>query len=137
MGLAGSAVTASGFVESGGRDAAAQLDLIAELAARTVAHWVGPGRDRMLARYEISLESVRRPTLRAELLSVGAAIRERTASAFAALGAPEPDRQGRDFIACVDGLIYDQLAGAGGVRSAEDVRRTLREFLGGIFGGSR
>src|SRR6185312_10919519 len=50
-------------------DAVFDLDLLAELGARTVAHWAGAGRDRMLARYEISLESVRQPELRESFLA--------------------------------------------------------------------
>jgi DNA-binding transcriptional regulator YbjK len=116
------------------RGAAIDLDAMAEFAAQMIAHWAGPGRDRMLARYEISLESVRHPSLRARFLDAGAALRTRTVEFFAALGVPDAQRAGRDFVAILDGLIYDQLAGAGGPRSAADLRATIRALLSGLVG---
>jgi AcrR family transcriptional regulator len=110
----------------------ATLDQVARLAALTVEHWTGAGRDRMLARYEISLESLRSPSLREAFLAAGVSLRARTVDFFAALGVADADRKGRDFVAIVDGLIYDQLAGAGGVRSTDEIERTVRETLTGL-----
>jgi len=110
------------------------LDLIAELAAQTVDHWTGPGRDRMLARYEISLESRRQPELRTAFVAAGVGLRARTVELFEDLGVPDPQRKGRDFIALIDGLIYDQLAGAGGARTVGEIRATVRELLAGLVG---
>jgi Tetracyclin repressor-like, C-terminal domain len=109
------------------------VETVAELAAETIDHWVGPGRDRMLARYEISLESTRQPELREAFVRAGQHLRALMVHALTELGAPDPERQGRDFVACVDGLIYDQLAGAGGARSRKDVKKTLRETLTGYM----
>jgi DNA-binding transcriptional regulator YbjK len=110
------------------------LDRVADLTAQIVAHRVGPGRDRMLARYELSLEAARRPQLRAALAGAGAGWRTAAAEFLAAAGASDPVRQGRDLLSCVDGLIYDQLAGAGGPRPVEEVRHTVREILRGLIG---
>jgi AcrR family transcriptional regulator len=109
------------------------LDTVAELAAQTIAHWVGAGRDRMLARYEISLESTRQPELRDAFVKAGRPVRALIVHALSELGAPDPQRQGRDFVACLDGLIYDQLAGAGGPRSKKEIKKTLREILTGYM----
>lgn len=114
-------------------DATIDLDAMAELASWTVSHWVGPGRDRMLARYEISLESVRRPTLRARFLEAGTVLRTGTAEIFAHLGVPDAQRVARDFVAMLDGLIYDQIAGAGGVREPIELRTTIRHMLAGLL----
>ncbi|MBX6751640.1 MAG: TetR family transcriptional regulator C-terminal domain-containing protein [Micromonosporaceae bacterium] len=113
---------------------ALDLDTVADLATQIVAHWTGPGRDRMLARYEISLESVRHPELRARFLATGATLRTRIAETIAHLGAPDPHRAGRDFAAMLDGLIYDQLAGASGPRPAAELRATIRQMLAGLVG---
>lgn len=109
------------------------LDTVADLVTRIVTYWTGPGRERMLARYEISLESVRHPELRERFLATGAALRATIGEAFAQLGAPDPHRAGRDFAAMLDGLIYDQLAGAGGPRSAAELRATIRQMLAGLL----
>lgn len=117
--------------------AAIDLDSMAELTTRMVTHWTGPGRERMLARYEISLESVRNQSLRSHLRQTGAALREAAAAFFAAAGAPDAPRLGRDFVAMLDGLIYDQLAGAGGPRSAADLRATIGQMLAGLLAPPR
>jgi DNA-binding transcriptional regulator YbjK len=113
--------------------AAIDLDAMADITTQMLVHWTGPGRDRMLARYEISLESVRHSSLRARFVDAGAALRARTVDAFAQLGAADPQRVGRDFVAMLDGLIYDQLAGAGGARSPADLRTTIRQLLAAMI----
>jgi DNA-binding transcriptional regulator YbjK len=110
------------------------LDVIADLAAQTVGHWTRQGHDRMLVRYEISLESVRQPELRAAFLAAGVGLRARTVELFEDLGVADPERKGRDFVALLDGLIYDQVAGAGGERSTSDIRATVREILSAFTG---
>jgi hypothetical protein len=114
--------------------ATVDLDLIARLGARTVAHWVGPGRDRMLARYELSLQTLRQPELRGAFTAAGVGLRARAVELFHDLGSADPKRHGRDFVAMLDGLIYDQLAGAGGRRSTADIQATVRELLAGMVG---
>jgi len=109
------------------------LNTVIELASQTIVHWVGIGRERMLARYEISLESTRQPELRAAFVRAGQPVRALMVQALSELGAPDPRRQGRDFVAILDGLIYDQLAGAGGPRSKKDIKHTLREVLTGYM----
>ncbi len=109
------------------------VEHFADLAAAMVADAVGPGRARMLARYEISLQASRQPDLAAAITSVGAGMRAAAADFLASVGAPDPVRQGRDLLSCIDGLIYDQLAGAGGPRSTEDVRATVRDILRGML----
>jgi Uncharacterized protein conserved in bacteria len=111
---------------------ALDLDTVADLVTQVVTHWLGPGRERMLARYEISLESVRHPELRARFLATGATVRTMVAETVARLGAPDPHRASRDFAAMLDGLIYDQLAGAGGPRSAAELRATIRQMLAAL-----
>ena len=109
------------------------VNLVVELAAQTIVHWVGAGRDRMLARYEISLESTRQPELRDAFVRAGEPVRALMVHTLSELGAPDPERQGRDFVAILDGLIFDQLVGAGGARSKNAVKKTLREVLTGYM----
>src|SRR5215467_3264115 len=67
------------------------LDAFGALAAALVESWLTSGRERQLARYELSLEATRRPELRQTLVTTGAAIRAVIAGRFAAAGVPEPD----------------------------------------------
>lgn len=85
-------------------------------AARTLGavlhHWLTAGRERQLARFELSLEAARNPELEPDLREAGLAVRARAAAVLAALGAREPQESAELLAAWVDGLLYDRLAGA-------------------------
>ncbi|MFE2292977.1 TetR/AcrR family transcriptional regulator [Streptomyces sp. NPDC059452] len=87
-------------------------DSAAEALAALLHHWLTEGRDRQLARFELSLEATRRPELRADLETAGLAARSRAAALLAALGAPRPAEAADLLVAWTDGLLYDRLAGA-------------------------
>ncbi|MFE7461195.1 TetR/AcrR family transcriptional regulator [Streptomyces sp. NPDC057554] len=87
-------------------------DAVAEALAALLHHWLTAGRDRQLARFELSLEATRRPELRADLEAAGLAARSRAAGLLAALGAPRPAEAADLLVAWTDGLLYDRLAGA-------------------------
>ncbi|HEY8043975.1 MAG TPA: TetR/AcrR family transcriptional regulator, partial [Streptosporangiaceae bacterium] len=90
-------------------------------------------RERQLARYELSLEATRRPELRQTLVTTGAAIRAVIAGRFAAAGVPEPAQRAADFAAFIDGLLFDQIAGAGNRElTARDVRAAIDTLLAGV-----
>jgi DNA-binding transcriptional regulator YbjK len=110
-----------------------ELDAIAALAAGLVESWLTSGRERQLARYELSLEATRRPELRQTLVTTGAAIRAFVADRFAAAGIREPRQRAADFVAFIDGLLFDQLAGAGNRElTAPDVRAAIDTILVGV-----
>ena len=88
-----------------------ELSAFGALAAALVESWLTAGRERQLARYELSLEATRRPELRQTLVTTGAAIRAVIAGRFAAAGVPEPAQRAADFAAFIDGLLFDQIAG--------------------------
>jgi DNA-binding transcriptional regulator YbjK len=89
------------------------LDALATLAAGLAESWLTTGRERLLARYELALEATRRPELRQTLVASGAAIRAVVAGHFAAAGVRDPDQSAAAFVAFIDGLLFDQIAGAG------------------------
>ncbi|MFC5064730.1 TetR/AcrR family transcriptional regulator [Actinomycetospora atypica] len=94
---------------------------VATLVDRACAHLervVGPDRPRLLARLELSLESTRRPELEAALVAAGARVRAAVAGSLARLGVADPESAAVDLVACLDGLAFDQVAGAG--RTARD-----------------
>ncbi|MFC9031648.1 TetR/AcrR family transcriptional regulator [Streptomyces arboris] len=104
--------------EHGGPDP----DSAAEALAVLLHHWLTVGRDRQLARFELSLEATRRPELRAGLETAGLAARSRATALLAALGAPRPVQAADLLVAWTDGLLYDRLAGAPAAsRPAPDV----------------
>jgi len=110
-----------------------ELSAFGALAAALVESWLTAGRERQLARYELSLEATRRPELRQTLVTTGAAIRAVIAGRFAAAGVPEPDQRAADFAAFIDGLLFDQIAGAGNRElTAPDVRAAIGTLIAGI-----
>jgi DNA-binding transcriptional regulator YbjK len=115
------------------------LDAFADAAATIIESWLTTGRERQLARYELALEANRRPELRQALVASGATIRAAVAGWFAAVGVREPGRRAADFVAFVDGLLFDQIAGAGARElTAADLRAAVRTLLAAVTGtGSR
>jgi DNA-binding transcriptional regulator YbjK len=109
------------------------LDAFADAAAGIVESWLTTGRERQLARYELDLEATRRPELRQALVTAGAAIRAIVASQFAAAGIRQPDQRAADFVAYLDGLLFDQIAGAGARKlTSADLRGAVRALLAAV-----
>ena len=69
-------------------------------------------RDRTLARYACLLEATHHPELRT-ILGHGEPFRTQARAMLAAAGACHPGRAGDHLVACIDGLLFDRLAGAG------------------------
>lgn len=106
------------------------LDAIGAAAASLVERWLTTGRERQLARYELALEATRRPELRQALVASGATIRAVVASQLAAAGVREPQSRAADFVAFLDGLLFDQIAGAGARDLASaDLRAAIDTLL--------
>jgi DNA-binding transcriptional regulator YbjK len=109
------------------------LDAFVAAAAATFDRLLIIGRDRQLARYELVLESTRRPELRENLLISGAAIRAVVARQFAAAGISDPQRRAHMFVALLDGLLFDQIAGAGTRRlTGADLREAIATLLAAV-----
>jgi DNA-binding transcriptional regulator YbjK len=89
--------------------------------AGLLEHWLTAGRDRMLARFELTLEATRRPALRATLDRIGGELRGRVEHLLATTGAQHAELRAANLVAHIDGLLFDQLAGAGPVRSRADL----------------
>ncbi|MEU7603922.1 TetR family transcriptional regulator [Streptomyces sp. NPDC040724] len=84
----------------------------AAVLAGLLHRWLTVGRERQLARFELSLEAARNPALEAEFLRAGQGPRARAAGILAALGADRPEEAAELLVAWTDGLLYDRLAGA-------------------------
>jgi DNA-binding transcriptional regulator YbjK len=93
-------------------------DLAATAAsiAAVIDRWMTEGRNRTLARYACLLEATHHAEIRT-VLAHGDASRAQAAAMLAAAGVPDAEQAGRHLVACVDGLLFDRLVGAG-ARSA-------------------
>jgi AcrR family transcriptional regulator len=109
-----------------------------DLLATTLHFTLTERRVQALARFELALEATRRPELREIYDSSGAAFRDPAKLLLVALGAPEPERQGRALVAWCEGVLFDSLAGAGARRvpGLEELRAGVTDVLDGIFGPS-
>lgn len=99
------------------------------LAAQLHA-WMTVGRERHLARYEVSLEATRRPELRAIIDTSRHRIRGQVADALAGYGVTDPIGRADDLVAFLDGLLFDVIVGGRTpvpepARLAETVRRLI------------
>lgn len=116
--------------------AAPPADLADALVAVTVA-MATTGRDRTLARYELSLAGAREPDLRAALVAGGDVIRRLGAHTLAAAGAADPAAAAAELAALMDGLVFTALvrgptdAAALGAWVRPPLERALRAWTGG------
>ncbi|WP_158550738.1 TetR/AcrR family transcriptional regulator [Geodermatophilus sp. TF02-6] len=103
---------------------------VEELAA-VVEYLLGPGRTQTLARHALFLEAAWRPHLREAVLAATARFWRLLEERLAALGAVSPAPAARTLLACVDGLVLDQL-----VRPQEglDPAAALRPLVAGLIG---
>lgn len=105
------------------------VEALADLMTAVVLRWLTDGRDRALARYELTLESTRRPELREQLLRYGSMFRQMSVMSLAAAGASEPERRGRTLVAYIDGLVLHQLTRVGaGELDESDLRAACRDL---------
>ncbi|MDW5323739.1 TetR/AcrR family transcriptional regulator [Plantactinospora sp. KLBMP9567] len=113
-----------------------ELDQLAGRIAGLLDHWLTAGRTRTLARYACLLEATHHPEL-LEILSYGIASRNQARALLAQAGAADPERSGNHLVACVDGLLFDRLCGAGSLtapppgseQSRQDLYRAVRTIL--------
>lgn len=108
----------------------AEFDELTDLVTALVHRWVTTGRERTLARYELSLETTRRPELRATMERLGGGFRVMAEKLLQAAGADEPQRRGRAFVSYMDGLIFHQVLQIGsGDFSPTELRAACRDLL--------
>jgi DNA-binding transcriptional regulator YbjK len=88
------------------------LDGLATGIAHLLDRWLTTDRRRTLARYHCVLAATHHPELRT-VLAHGATSRTQARAMMAGAGAGDPDRAGDHLVACIDGLLFDRLAGAG------------------------
>jgi AcrR family transcriptional regulator len=119
----------------------AELDALADAMATAIDDMLTRRRRHTLARYACLLEAARTPEL-GDLLAAGEPFRAMATRLLRRAGAPDPRAQGPDLVACLDGLLFDRLAGAGATLSPpagtpashQRLRTTIRTVLRGMTG---
>jgi AcrR family transcriptional regulator len=126
-------------IEGPAFDPPADPDGFAEAVARVLDTWLTVGRERTLARYACLLEATHHPELRT-ILEYGRSSRDQARALMTAAGVADPAQAGDHFVACVDGLLFDRMVGAGALTApppgtaenradlATAVRRLLAAF---------
>lgn len=105
-------------------------EAFAHASAAQLHRWMTTGRHRQLARYELALEATRRPALRQALTRTGARVREMVAELLTAAGVTEPEHRAHELAALMDGLLFDQIAGAGQhMPSTEELTATIGRLM--------
>lgn len=108
----------------------AGLDELTDLLTALVERWATTARERTLARYELSLETTRRPELRATMERLGGGFRLMAETFLRAAGADEPERRGRAMVSYLDGLVFHQILQIGaGEFSPAELRAACRDLL--------
>jgi DNA-binding transcriptional regulator YbjK len=101
-------------IEALDRADVAQLALadagLAATLAGFVHHAVGPGRPRVVARYNLFLETLARPELRAALTRSREALIVRGSDWLRAAGSADPTGHARVVLDFLDGVILHQIA---------------------------
>jgi AcrR family transcriptional regulator len=87
------------------------VEEFAGLGVQLLRRWTTDVAWRHVARYELLLESRRRPEVRAPLHRAGELLRERFAAALRFQGITQPELRADWFAAAIDGLLLDALAG--------------------------
>ena len=105
---------------------------LVDASVAIVGRWLTADRARLVARWELALESTRRPELGTALRTAGGRIRERVAATLHGLGIADPERRADDLVAGLDGLAFDQLAGAGPDRDGSALHTAITDVVRGF-----
>ncbi|MDB1088101.1 TetR family transcriptional regulator [Streptomyces sp. ACA25] len=93
----------------GGQPAPAGPDELAAAVARTVRHFLGPGRTRLTARYALLLEGIARPAVREPLARANASLTHWGARWLRELGSPAPEEHCEVLMDYLDGLMLHRV----------------------------
>ena len=108
-------------------DAAGDFSTSLATALSTI---VDDGRDRLLARYELTLEAARRPELRRALLAGSQRVHDAVVLALEQHGAPDAAARAGAVLALVEGLLLSEVTGtSSSPRSTADFRRAIHMIV--------
>lgn len=102
----------------------------AEVFGDVVAGWLAPAaRARLVARYELLLESSRRPALQEAFLAHRVQFAGLAEWLADAAGCEDPGRRGAELVAWADGVLLDHVAGPGSELDRDAIVDAVRRLL--------
>ena len=105
---------------------------LGERLSASVEAWLRGARPTLLAQYEISLESARRPELAATSRAWTDAYAHAIAPALEALGSDDPEQDGWIVFAALCGMVLDELAAPHPDFEPRILRPALERLLRGL-----
>ena len=105
---------------------------LAERLSLSVDAWLRGDRPTLLAQYEISLESARRPEMAATSRAWTDAYAKAISPALESLGSNDPDRDGWIVFAALCGMVLDELAAPHPDFEPRVLRPALERLLRGL-----
>ncbi|MGW5360508.1 TetR/AcrR family transcriptional regulator [Actinopolymorpha pittospori] len=109
------------------------LGTLTDAWTRLFQYWLGPGRERLRARYALYLEGRHHPELREMLDTASARIVAGAEQFLTAVGAPAPERDAPFLIALLDGILYDQVIRADPPADGAELRRRIEVVLRAVW----
>lgn len=95
-----------------------------------VSGWLAPAaRTRLVARYELLLESSRRPALQEVFLAYRVQFASLAEWLAEAAGCDDPGRRGAELVAWADGVLLDHVAGPGSELDRDAIVDAVRRLL--------
>jgi DNA-binding transcriptional regulator YbjK len=86
-------------------------------------------RERLIARYELTLESTRRPELHAVMDELRRTVTELITIAVRRSACKEPDLHARQLVAVLDGIAIDQVQGTSPTLDRAAIEKLIDRFL--------
>jgi DNA-binding transcriptional regulator YbjK len=105
---------------------------LAERLSSAVGAWLSGDRPTLIAQYEISLESARRPELAATSRAWTEAYVRALAPALERLDSPHPERDGWIQFAALCGMVLDELAAPQPDFASRVLRPSIERLLHGL-----
>ncbi len=119
-----------GDLEGDADPTAITLDDAGIAVADAIFTWLDPqARPRLVARYELMLESARRPELQATFLAHRARFTAITAELARAAGCDRPDARAAEIVAWADGVLLEHIVAPRSALTREAVAAAARRLL--------
>lgn len=110
-------------------------EVTADILAAMLHRLITTDRAHTVARFELSLETIRRPALRVAYDEVAQSFLDPLASLLSTLGSREPQRHARSLLSWMEGTVFTSVAGGWSAQqpSEEMLRHGLGELLDGML----
>lgn len=110
-------------------DAPHTVDGLLDLLTSAIVVQTTTGQARTIARYYLSLEAARYPSLRRTLDPAGARMLQTGTSLLAGAGIPHPERAARAILAVAAGIVYESTVGGRLAFTEHEIKALLAAHL--------